>query len=39
MRAIAGPAGWRKGRIPDPLAEALPDLAAWQVLAVGPSAC
>jgi CDP-4-dehydro-6-deoxyglucose reductase, E3 len=28
--------GWRRGRIPDWLAEELPDLAAWWVLAAGP---
>jgi CDP-4-dehydro-6-deoxyglucose reductase len=35
-RASEAPAGWRRGRIPDWLADELPDLSAWQVLAAGP---
>jgi ferredoxin-NADP reductase len=37
-RAGDPPAGWRKGRIPDWLAEEFPDLSAWHVLAAGPPA-
>jgi NAD(P)H-flavin reductase len=35
-RAQEAAPGWRLGRIPDWLAEDLPDLARWQVLAAGP---
>jgi ferredoxin-NADP reductase len=34
-RAGDAPAGWRRGRIPDWLAEEQPDLSAWHVLAAG----
>jgi NAD(P)H-flavin reductase/ferredoxin len=37
-RADDAPPGWRRGRIPDWLAEELPDLSAWHVLAAGPPA-
>jgi ferredoxin-NADP reductase/ferredoxin len=35
-RVTEAPAGWRLGRIPDWLAEELPDLSTWHVLAAGP---
>jgi ferredoxin-NADP reductase/ferredoxin len=35
-RGTEAPAGWRLGRIPDWLAEELPDLSTWHVLAAGP---
>ena len=34
--AVEPPAGWRRGRVPDWLADELPDLSAWHVLAAGP---
>jgi CDP-4-dehydro-6-deoxyglucose reductase, E3 len=37
-RARETPPGWRLGRIPDWLAEELPDLSTWHVLAAGPPA-
>ena len=37
-RAPEAPPGWRLGRIPDWLAEELPDLSTWHVLAAGPPA-
>ncbi len=33
---VEPPAGWRRGRVPDWLADELPDLSAWHVLAAGP---
>jgi ferredoxin-NADP reductase/ferredoxin len=37
-RALEAPPGWRLGRIPDWLAEELPDLSTWHALAAGPHA-
>jgi len=37
-RGAEGPSGWRRGRVPEWLAEAMPDLAGWWVLAAGPPA-